>query len=122
LGNIRTAEYFAPSSDSGVQIIAHELVQGDAFILDRHGSLTVGSSMREALFRLERMERAAQITGMAIQLGGQDLRRLKREEIEELLAIKRSRGEIPTEVPGCNECGACLLPGALKIVPPSRAG
>ena len=121
LGNIRTAEYFAPSSDTGVQIVAKELAFGNAFVLDRHGSLTVGPTLREALFRLERMERAAQITSLAIGLGGKELKHLSRQEVEELLAIKRAKGEIPPEVPGCNDCGACLLPSAACIVPPPGA-
>lgn len=61
LGAIPTAPYATPGTPEGAGA-ARELVKRyDAILLDRHGSLTVGTDIFQALMRLEWVEQAAKI-------------------------------------------------------------
>ncbi|MBI4614893.1 MAG: class II aldolase/adducin family protein [Planctomycetes bacterium] len=106
LGTIPTAEYATPGTERAAEVVARELRTASAVVMDRHGSITVGRDLDEAYNRLERMEHAARITHLAMQLG--PVRKLSPAELEELLARKRARGEL-AGVENCNSCGACLV-------------
>ncbi|MCP4591778.1 MAG: class II aldolase/adducin family protein [bacterium] len=81
-GTIPTTCYATPSSEEGAEVIRDFIRDHDGLILQRHGTLTVGADLREAYFRLEKIEHAAQITLMArilgkvIPLNEDELRRL----------------------------------------------
>ena len=71
LGAIPTTEYATPASPEGATVI-RDLIRGhDAVMLQRHGSVTVGSSPFDAYLKLEKLEHAADITFKLIQLGRQ---------------------------------------------------
>lgn len=69
LGTIPTTAYATPSSIENALIIRDLICSHDALVLQRHGSLTVGSSPMQAFMRLEIMEQHARIAYMLAQLG-----------------------------------------------------
>ncbi|MCK6457396.1 MAG: class II aldolase/adducin family protein [Phycisphaerae bacterium] len=81
-GTIPTTRYATPSSEEGPQVIRELIRDHDALILERHGSLTVGKSLRDAYHKLEKVEHAALVTliarllGKVIPLSGDELARL----------------------------------------------
>jgi L-fuculose-phosphate aldolase len=81
-GTIPTTRYATPSSEESAEVIRDVIRNHDGLLLQRHGSLTVGADLREAYFRLEKIEHAAYITllarllGKVIPLSGDELRRL----------------------------------------------
>lgn len=82
LGMIPMAPYTLSSSDEGAIAIRELIQRHDAIILQRHGTITVGSSLTQAFMRLETVEQNARIHYMLAQLGaggpleGNDLRKL----------------------------------------------
>ena len=81
-GTIPTTAYATPSSDEGARVIAELIRDHDGLILQRHGTVTVGGCLRDAYFKLEKIEHAAHITllarllGKVIPLSEDELRRL----------------------------------------------
>lgn len=71
LGTIPTTEYATPASPEGATVVRDVIRNHDAVMLQRHGSVTVGSSPFEAYLKLEKLEHAADITFKLIQLGRQ---------------------------------------------------
>ncbi|RME86902.1 MAG: class II aldolase/adducin family protein [Planctomycetota bacterium] len=103
LGKVPSVGYATPGTGEASVIIEGPIQEFNALLLDFHGSLTVGSSLEEAYYHLERIEQAAKITWMARQLG--DIRSLppgERERLDQMRLIHQ--GKLP---PGCNQCGLC---------------
>ncbi len=71
LGTIPTTEYATPASPEGAVVVRDLIRNHDAVMLQRHGSVTVGSSPFDAYLKLEKLEHAADITFKLIQLGRQ---------------------------------------------------
>jgi L-fuculose-phosphate aldolase len=69
LGSIPTAPFAPPCSASGAKAIRKLILTHDAIILDRHGALTIGKTLTEAWFNLERLEYAARVTLLAHTIG-----------------------------------------------------
>ena len=69
LGLIPTTDYATPASTEGAVIIRDLIQRYDALILQRHGSVTVARTPFEAYLKLEKLESAANITRMLVQLG-----------------------------------------------------
>ena len=123
LGIIPTTAYATPSSHENVTAIRQLILDHDALVLQRHGSLTVGDSPMQAFMRLETVEQNARIAFMLKQLGVDNP--LPADEVTKLL---RQRQEMGLSRPGelaefCETCGAChlgddhphvLRPGAIK--------
>jgi L-fuculose-phosphate aldolase len=105
IGNILTAGYATPTTESVADSIRDLVHKTDAIMLERHGSLTLGRSLREAYYHLERMEHVAYITLIARQLG--QVRSLTLEQIQDLmqLRVKFGLSHLPAV---CNECGICI--------------
>lgn len=106
LGIIPTAPYATPASEENPRAIGGLVESYDAIILDRHGSLTVGSTLWDAYFRLERVEHSAQITLYANAVT--QVQPLSNDAISKLAAMRQNvfaaRGR---DV--CTECNACSL-------------
>lgn len=62
LGSIPTAPYATPGTPEGAESVRELVRHHDALLLDRHGSLTLGANIFQALMRLEWIEQAAQVT------------------------------------------------------------
>lgn len=89
-GAIPTSAYATPSSEEGPRVIQELIREHDAILLQRHGSLTVGPSLRDAYFKLEKVEHAAQITLAARQLG--TVIPLSADELQRLAAVRERLG------------------------------
>jgi len=104
LGSIPTAPFAAPASSEGAEVIREVIHKHDALLLDRHGSLTVGKTLKEAFHKLERLEFAAKVTYAAKALGG-EIKALNESELkqvqESLERYKRGASPILNKCPHC---------------------
>ena len=69
LGPVLTAPYATPTTADLAAALRPFVHRADALLMDRHGSITVGSSLDQAYDRLETLEHTAQIIWAARQLG-----------------------------------------------------
>jgi L-fuculose-phosphate aldolase len=116
-GSIVTTAYTTPTTDEVPAEVKKWLPDFDAMILERHGSLTVGTDVVAAYDKLERMEHVAEITFRARMLG--PIRPLAREQVERLRAVGRGLGlpERKILTLPCDHCNAC--PGVERSASPS---
>ena len=103
-GTIPTAEYATPATPEGAVVIESLIANHDAVILDRHGTLTVGASLVEAFWKLEKVEYCAQVTLTARQIG--NLRLLSETEIAKLDDVRTRLGHGGGESL-CDSCRRC---------------
>jgi L-fuculose-phosphate aldolase len=107
LGNIPTTEYATPSTQEGADVIRAYIRAHDAVMLQRHGSVTVGKTLRSAYHNLEKLEHTAQVLLTARQLG--HVQPLSPEEIAKLAALREDLGLGPgADV--YRACGVTELP------------
>jgi L-fuculose-phosphate aldolase len=88
IGPVPTAPYATPCTPEVPDAIAPFLEKHHAILLERHGSLTLGTSLNEAYLRLEKLEHAARILYYANLLGKTPPVALPREALEKLEALK----------------------------------
>jgi L-fuculose-phosphate aldolase len=111
-GSIPTTAYTTPTTEEVPREIKKWLRDFDAMILDRHGSLTVGTDVFAAYDKLERMEHVAEITFRARMLG--PIRPLSPDQIEHLRVVGRGLGLperkiLPAPCDHCNACSASTM-------------
>ena len=94
-GAIPTTAYATPSSDEGPRVIRELIRDHDALLLQRHGSLTVGPNLRDAFFKLDKIEHAARTTLAARQLGA--VIPLSPDEIRRLGVVRERAGLGPAQ-------------------------
>lgn len=113
LGKIPITEYATPGTPEGAIIVKDLIKEYDALILDRHGTITVGTSVKDAYYKLEKVEHTAEITMKAKQLGG--IRSLSKDQIDKLIEVRKSLGlkERPIK---CSNCGNCLSEKDIEYV------
>lgn len=116
-GVIPTAPYSAPTTDEVPAAIKKYIADFDAMILDRHGSLTIGTDLMDAFNKLERMEHVAEITHAARQLG--EVKPLTPAQISQLQQIGDDLG-LPRRKINlmCEQCNACSRGGIVRWAPP----
>jgi L-fuculose-phosphate aldolase len=85
LGVVPVVKYATPGSEKLASNLIEVIEKYDAFLLERHGSLTLGRSMTEAFNRTEILERYSKILFYARQL--EPPRLIPREETDRLLDI-----------------------------------
>ncbi len=106
LGSIPTAQYSTPTTEEVPRSIEELIGDYDAVILERHGSLTVGTTLFDAYNTLERMEHVAEITHKARQLG--EVHPLSAEQMDKLLNVSKKLGlperKFEHNCEGCNAC------------------
>jgi L-fuculose-phosphate aldolase len=90
LGAIPTAPYGTPTTDEPPRMVREQIGSCDAMILDRHGTLTVGPSLYEAFYKLEKIEHTARVILAARTLGR--VRVLSPEQVEKLLEVRKTAG------------------------------
>lgn len=88
LGQVPTLPFALPSSEQGARAIRSAIKEHDALVLQNHGSLTVGSSLEQALVALERLEAVAQVVFLAKLVG--DPQRLTEEQLGRLRPDSRA--------------------------------
>ena len=96
VGVIVDCGYATPTTTDVVHALKQPIQEGhNAFILTRHGSVTLGKTMREAFCRLETVEHVAQVTAIARSVG--NVTSLEQEEINKLkkLIPTKSRRKVP---------------------------
>ena len=89
LGKVPTAPFALPSTREVPESILPFIRQTDAVLLDRHGSLTLGTSLTAALFLLETLEQVARVYYGALQVG--TVADLPEAAIRQLTALRRER-------------------------------
>ncbi|MCX7671578.1 MAG: class II aldolase/adducin family protein [Anaerolineae bacterium] len=115
LGTIPTTEYATPASPEGAVVVREVIRTHDAVMLQRHGSVTVGSSPFDAYLKLERLEHAADITFKLIQLGRQlpfppgAVEKLLEKREQAGLLRPGEREEIQRACALCELSGQCAL-------------
>lgn len=85
LGKIPTARYATTGTKEAGQVVVELIGSHDAVILDRHGTVTVGKSLEDALLKLERIEHTAKIVAIARSMG--NVTPLPQSEIERLVRM-----------------------------------
>jgi L-fuculose-phosphate aldolase len=111
LGLTPTTPYATPSGEENAQAIRQVIAGHDALVLQRHGSLTVGSSPLNAYYRTETLEQIARITYMLNQLGGGQP--LPPFQVEKLIQTRQQWGlaRAADEADFCEKCGVCHIEG-----------
>lgn len=95
LGKIPVCEYATPSTQEVTDSIAEFIETSNALILKNHGAVTIGSSMMDAYYKMEKLEHAAKTILFAKLLGSP--RKLSDEDINKLLSIAESTYGIKTD-------------------------
>ncbi|NOY90727.1 MAG: class II aldolase/adducin family protein [Deltaproteobacteria bacterium] len=70
LGGVPTVPYASPTTADVANAVLPYALRYNAFILERHGTVTLGPDVATALSRLEVVEHTAQITAVALSTGG----------------------------------------------------
>jgi L-fuculose-phosphate aldolase len=70
LGGIPTVPYESPTTEDVAAGVLPYARRYDAFVLERHGPVALGTSLAEAFARLEVIEHTAKITVAALSAGG----------------------------------------------------
>ncbi len=105
IGAVPTTAYGTPTTDEPPRIIREHIGSCDAMILDRHGTLTVGPSLKEAYYKLEKIEHSARVILAAKMLGR--VRVLDPEQVKRLLEVRRTAG-LSGKILHC----VCTAPGS----------
>lgn len=95
LGKIPVCEYATPSTQEVTDSIAEYIEFSNALILKNHGAVTIGSSVMDAYYKMEKLEHTAKTILLAKLLGNP--RKLSDEDINKLLAIAESTYGIKTD-------------------------
>ncbi len=99
LGRVPLAPYGTPGTTE-VPRAVHDLIAGhDALLLANHGVVAVGDSLQDAYFRLESVERLAQITLLARLAGGES--RLTATQAAAVRALAGQADPAATSPPVC---------------------
>lgn len=85
LGKIPLCKYATPSTEEVSKSIKPYIEFCNAFVLQNHGALTFGKNIKEAYYRMEKLEHAAEILFKAELLGG--AKSLSKSNIDKLLKI-----------------------------------
>lgn len=70
LGGVPTVPYASPTTADVADAVLPFVLRYNAFILERHGTVSVGDDLAQAFARLEVVEHTAHITVAAMQAGG----------------------------------------------------
>jgi len=61
LGGVPTCPYATPGTPEGADAIREAVRSADALLLDRHGAVTVGKSLLDAYYKMEKLEHGAAV-------------------------------------------------------------
>lgn len=85
LGKIPLAKYATPSTDEIALSVQPFVKNCDAFLLQNHGAVTLGKNLKDAYFKMEKLEHYAMIVLLARVLGGE--KSLTLEDVKKLSEI-----------------------------------
>ena len=92
LGSIPIVPYGTPSTGQIPDRLAPFIKNYDAWLLENHGALTVGTDIYQAYFRMESLELFAQMMCIAKGLG--NVNTLKKEEVQTLVNMREKYGVV----------------------------
>ncbi len=101
IGFVPTCEYGTPSTMEIPDSLMPYIQNHDAFLLKNHGALTVGNTLKKALFTMEEVEFNAKICKYAMELG--NVEEIPCDQLEKLMEL-RKKMRIPGRHPGCKTC------------------
>lgn len=84
VGSVPLAEYATPSTDEVAGSLSPHIKGANAILLSNHGVVTFGKDPWDAYWKMEQVERAAQVTFVAHLMGGE--KPISSEQIEKLRA------------------------------------
>jgi len=90
IGTIPIVEYGTTGTDELYGMISKYIQDFDAFLLENHGALTVGSSVLNAYHKMETLEHAAMIQFIAKQLG--KVNTLNKKQSDQLIELRTKFG------------------------------
>lgn len=102
LGAVPLTPYATPGTPELEAAISPAIREFDAFLLANHGAVTMGSTVDQALDRMETVEHTARITLTARLLGG--AKALQEKDIAPLVELRRRMGNPRTGL--CTPAGA----------------
>jgi len=102
LGDVPLAPYATPSTPEVPASIRPQIASHNAFLLANHGTVTMGATVQDAYFVLEKVEQFARIMLVARQLGRVSV--LGRDDVRKLLALSPDKDAAD---PPCQSCGGC---------------
>lgn len=88
IGRIPLCKYATPSTDKLHESLSQFVSYANVFLLQNHGAVSCGENLKQAFFRMEKLEHTAKIFLSAKHLGG--LREINRAELNELYTIAES--------------------------------
>lgn len=110
LGSIPLAEYGTPSTEEVPEAVSKWIGKADAVLLSNHGAVTVGPTLMDAFYKMERIEHYARICFIARQLGGE--RVLTPAEVGKLYQLREVYG-MTDRNPGCWACDQLVSGGCI---------
>lgn len=87
LGPVALVPYATPGTEELARQLQPHLDGSDSFLLENHGALTIGTSLRDAMLRMELLEHNAQMTLTVRQIGKPFV--LSPQELAELMEIRK---------------------------------
>jgi len=84
LGRIPLCRYATPSTEALAESLSPYIDYANVFLLENHGAVSVGKNLKEAFYRMEKLEHYAKSLSVAHSLGG--VKELSRENLRELYA------------------------------------
>jgi len=97
IGSVPIAEYGTPSTMEIPDSVKPHLGDNNAILLENHGALTLGNSLKKAYFLMETLEHTAKIVTYAKNLGNVNL--LPKEQVDKLMKTFGQEGSSP-----CKTC------------------
>lgn len=88
LGRIPLCRYSTPSTDELHKSLDPFIDYANVFLLENHGAVTVGKSLKEAYYRMEKLEHAAKTIYLANSMGG--VKTIAPDKLRELYDIAES--------------------------------
>lgn len=90
MGGIPVAPYATPGTREGGESVRPLVSECDALLMERHGALTLGASVFEALYKMETIEHAAETLLAASQLG--ETVELSSDQVDRILRAREAYG------------------------------
>ena len=86
IGDIPTASYATPTTAEVPESVKDLIPNHDAILLERHGSITVGKTLDEAYYKLEKLEHSAKTILAASQAG--QVKPLQSAQVKKLVDLR----------------------------------
>lgn len=96
LGKVPLCDYATPSTDELPKTLEPYINYSWAFLLRNHGAVSLGKDLKDAYFKMEKLEHTAKIIFLARLLGGE--KELHLEKVQDLLKIAKETYSIEQDL------------------------